>query len=320
MTPETDVPSWEFTSGCRLCRQSAPLRASHIVPAFVFKWLRRRAFGHIRRAGNPNVRIQDGAKLPLLCEACEQRFSKWENEFAARIFPEAHRELDTAIDASYDEWAKKFAVSISWRILLYEKMNGYVAPSPEREARVLRADRVWAEYLLEQRPDVSALRQHLIFMSALKGASGGPLSVSPFMNRYLTGVVDMDIVTGDHEGVYTYAKLGRILLFGEIEPMQRDHWENTVIRRRGRFSPKGRPYAMPEPFARYLVDRAQAAGAALSAMSEKQKDKVDAEQKKRKKAGEEYLSEGMIHDALMFGAAAFEDLHHPATNPKDGAE
>jgi len=72
---------------CRLCRATKELQESHILPGFVFRWKKETsATGYLRFGQQPNLRVQDGVKLHLLCRECERRFNNWETEFANRIF------------------------------------------------------------------------------------------------------------------------------------------------------------------------------------------------------------------------------------------
>src|SRR5438874_2059789 len=105
---------------CRLCERSRPLELSHIIPKFVIRWQRNTAVVPIRESNKPNVRSQDGTKLPFLCSECEHRFEKWETLFAARLFEPAHRDLASMpASVEYGSWCLKLAVSVSWRVLKY---------------------------------------------------------------------------------------------------------------------------------------------------------------------------------------------------------
>ena len=75
-TPE--LPPTAEKPECRLCRLSDDLRESHIIPSFVFKWLKKTsATGYLRFAEGDAASKQDGVKIPLLCGTCEQRLSSW---------------------------------------------------------------------------------------------------------------------------------------------------------------------------------------------------------------------------------------------------
>ena len=62
------------TTACRLCLRARPLRDSHIIPAFVYRWQKgTSATGYTRSLERPNVRVQDGPVVPLLCDAAVTR-------------------------------------------------------------------------------------------------------------------------------------------------------------------------------------------------------------------------------------------------------
>ena len=98
---------------CGLCQSPGPRRLSHILPAFVFKHAQvRTPTGYLRNSLTPNKRMQDGPKDYVLCESCEQRFSKWERSFA-RLF-KRHNEVrgETITYSSDDAFC---ALSMLWR-------------------------------------------------------------------------------------------------------------------------------------------------------------------------------------------------------------
>ena len=68
---------------CAFCGENDNLAESHVLPAFVFRWLRGRSgIGHMRQTDNPNKRVQDGLKFHWLCLKCEGQFSHYEGAFA----------------------------------------------------------------------------------------------------------------------------------------------------------------------------------------------------------------------------------------------
>ena len=61
---------------CRLCGTQGPVLESHVLPAFVGRWLKETsATGFLRGYVVPDRRMQDFPTARLLCGACEQRFS-----------------------------------------------------------------------------------------------------------------------------------------------------------------------------------------------------------------------------------------------------
>src|SRR3989304_9636938 len=101
---------------CALCRQQKDLRKSHIIPRFVSKWLKSTsATGFLRGVVKPEMRRQDLPTFPMLCEECEQIFSKLESYFAREIFYPFMDEGKR--DIAYDGTLLRFIISLSWRTL-----------------------------------------------------------------------------------------------------------------------------------------------------------------------------------------------------------
>jgi hypothetical protein len=110
---------------CALCNKVTELEESHIIPKFVFKWLKETTPTAIRNLGTPNKRVQDGFKEYLLCHECEDLFNKWETKFCEQVFLPIH---DKPAPIKYGPWALKFAVSVSWRVLTYRyKQTTYLS-------------------------------------------------------------------------------------------------------------------------------------------------------------------------------------------------
>src|SRR3954468_11545726 len=81
-----DDTSLSDLSPCALCKQPKPLCDSHIIPAFVGKWLKETsATVYLRSALSPDLRQQDLLTKRLLCADCEGRFSGFERLAAERL-------------------------------------------------------------------------------------------------------------------------------------------------------------------------------------------------------------------------------------------
>ena len=110
---------------CRLCQQDKTLRESHIIPAFVYRWIKETsATGYLRFIKNVNLRVQDGVKEKLLCDDCEEILNFFETKFSREIFyPYVNKELNKEGVAQgniksfqYSDWLLKFIISLNWRI------------------------------------------------------------------------------------------------------------------------------------------------------------------------------------------------------------
>lgn len=112
---------------CKLCDNSASLRDSHIIPKFVFRWLKSTTTSPLTRYfKKPDHYQQDGLKAKMLCHKCEATFNKWETTFANQIFwPFIKKHKN---EYTYNEWLAKFITSVHWRFIAYDKGEGKPLP------------------------------------------------------------------------------------------------------------------------------------------------------------------------------------------------
>ena len=209
---------------CAFCGNISDLRESHIIPAFVFRWLRTRSGkGHIRNTGNPNRRIQDGPKLYLLCDACENQFSRYETAFAKNVFHPWHA---GNYQISYSDWLLKFCVSISWRVLKFCRgRNKDAQYTDEQQSLMDGAELRWRCFLRDEVPHPGEFEQHLLIGEIIQSSRISELPNN--FNRFITGAVTLDIV-GSNRSLMTFAKLGRFMIFGQIQKGP-SKWEGTKV-------------------------------------------------------------------------------------------
>ena len=133
-------------SHCALCLDEGHLEESHIIPAFVMRYLKKTSgTGFLRQPGSQG-RIQDGPKEELLCWDCEQRFGKWEQIFSIEAFPKI--QSDEFESFQYDQWLLKLAVSLAWRALVTDRAEVTVA-NPEWRNTIEATLENWRKYLLD---------------------------------------------------------------------------------------------------------------------------------------------------------------------------
>lgn len=262
------------TDKCRLCYRTAELQLSHVVPAFVIRWLKRTSMSPLRSGAEPNVRKQDGPKAHLLCRECEQIFQKWETPFAEQIFAALHRPDDQLPDKlPYQDWALRFAVSVSWRALALFTEHERFPQIPISDQQLLqKAFSTWSQFLRDERPNPGEFEHHLLSFSGVRRTSH---EASSFLNRYILRSVDLDLVECD--GAYiVFTKLGRIFLFGLIpRRATASGWSNvTKLRlRKGEILLRG-AINVPQAVLEFINDRAEKGRAEIASMSPRQKQKV----------------------------------------------
>ena len=284
---------------CALCQEEAELRDSHVLPAFVFRWLRDRSgTGHFRNTDNINRRVQDGLKKPWLCDACEGLLSCEERAFSAKLF---HPWLEGVRQVEYEDWLQKFCTSISWRVLKHSKgLNPNTRYTAQQDQAATQAERVWRSYLLGNRGGIAKFEQHLIPLDIIGRTNFDSLPNN--INRYFSGSVEFDII-GSSTLLMSYAKLGPFVIVGMI-CKGRGPWEGSrVSGQHGYFAPT--KYVLPMGLMGYFIERACRISKAFDGMSSVQRDKVDASvmANVERMQNSDQLR-GMLADAAMFGVGA----------------
>lgn len=293
---------------CALCQKKSKLSESHIVPGFVFDWMKKTSgTGHIRRSERPNLRVQDGCKISLLCEECENLFGVWEKHFAEEIFLPLYKNPKSKV--SYGSWLEKFSVSVSWRIGTFFKDIGRFSHFSQELLNVTdQCLRTWKEFLLDFRPDPGRFEQHLLPLGAIADTTDRDLPVN--MSRYLLRGVDMTVAhEKTKERAFIYAKMCHILLIGFVEMPYAERWKGSKLNSNGGSVGGQTHYQLPASFWEFVKDRARNASRAYANMSKRQKDKI-AEDYHKKDLDEIIKSESFraLHeDVLLFGEAAFEE-------------
>lgn len=289
---------------CRLCKSEADLQLSHVVPAFVFRWLRESSGnGYLRSSHSPNLRVQDGLQEYWLCSSCEANLGRSEAAFATRLF---HPYVAASGDRfRYGEWLLHFCASVSWRNLTLQvdhmQGQGY---SEQDQIRVSRAEQAWREYLLGDAQHPGAFRQFILPLDRIASAHK---ETPPNANRYLMRAVDVDLCQGG-ESIFTYTKLGRFVIIGFVTEPDRSEWIGGMVNaNQGVVEPRG--YTIPAAFWSYLMERAGMVRRAMSEVSPRQRDRID----QAVRANIDSLVGSDFHAALqadveMFGSAAFTPL------------
>ena len=164
---------------CKLCKKDRPLRNSHVIPAFVARWLRKTsATGNLRSSRQPNQLVQDTRKLPMLCHECEQRFGAWEAKFARCIFLPRH--AGTSAAGNYGPWLRLFLASIAWRVATVQIANHtQVGSNYNNAAQSLEH---WRRFLLDETTNFEEYTIHLLFLNATTLTSE---SLPKYYNHFL---------------------------------------------------------------------------------------------------------------------------------------
>ncbi len=294
-------------SRCGLCGKEKELQESHIIPSFVFKWLKESSVtGHFRHGETINKRVQDGPKLYLLCWNCEQLFGKWEDIFANEIFMPLHQNKPIK---QYGSWLLKFSASISWRVLTLLKNHSDLDHLPDNLWKSTdRALKIWQEFLLDKLPHPGDCEQHLLPFRGFISKHNDPKMPTNF-NRYISRSVDIDAACSKTGGyAYVYTKMCRILLIGFIKMDHRERWHDTKVHVNHGILEK-RYYKVPSIVSQFMYYKARRSQEIQKKLSSRQWDRVERHYKKYlEKFRDSEMFNAIKQDRILFGNAAFDDL------------
>ncbi|AUJ71880.1 hypothetical protein [Pseudoalteromonas sp. NC201] len=116
---------------CKFCEKSPAIDNSHLIPSFIYKWIKDTSpTGYMRATNEPNKRQQDGYKSALLCESCEEKFSKSEDLFKKELFNKiANYRKPCPEKLSITNNIRTCLYIIAWRVLAdayhFPKENDY---------------------------------------------------------------------------------------------------------------------------------------------------------------------------------------------------
>jgi hypothetical protein len=291
---------------CRLCCETRDLQASHVVPAFVYRWLKdTSATGFIRFGQNPNKRVQDGYKENWLCAECEGRFSVFETKFATKIFHPFNEGSRGTI--RYDEWLLKFCASVSWRTLLKISEIGLEDFSTHQKEAVVAALTVWSKYLLGELPNPGQFEQHILPLDAIVEASSGAVPAN--INRYILRSVDLDAVRSESVA-FVLTKMSKYVVLGFIDVKFPRQWQGTKISARQGIFGSG-DFTIPVQFRDYLYGKAERYAETMQKISDRQHEKMDAAMwRDIDRVANSGSFKAMQHDVNLSGKSAFL-IHRP---------
>jgi len=290
-------------SNCALCKKSNDIRESHIIPSFVYRWLiDTSATGFIRCGEVPNKRMQDGWRPKMLCGNCEQKFGAWEKYFADNCFYPITNGKETMIQ--YQSWMLKYATSVSWRILrAFKAIGGIDCFSENMRREVDVALNFWNAFLLDKKPHPGEHEQHLFLVDAVTSSTF--TDVPKNINRYFLRAIDIYVACNSNSA-FTYAKMGKFILFGFIKMPYPRRWKGTKLNANsGSFGAKN--IELPLDVGEFLMGRAQRLVKKMKLLSKKQQGEID---KAYKQSKDRVLNSGTFratqYDINLFGGSALD--------------
>jgi hypothetical protein len=208
---------------CELHKENSELRESHIIPKFVYKWMKKTGTSRLRQIKNINIPLQDGIKKYMLCQDCENLFSESEKWFSENAFYPYLK--DNSYNLPNNENLKYFITSVLWRVLKYFKDNGN---NYNFKSDLDKAENIWKKYLLNNNLISEYNNMHLILID-------NSYFIDKETDLYFSRAVDIDIAEND-EICFIYAKFSKFILIGEIIGFDSKSFDKTNISKEKEFS------------------------------------------------------------------------------------
>lgn len=255
-----------MTNKCRLCGDLATLQNSHVIPRFVFKWIKKTgATPFLRNSEDPDTRVQDYHEK-LLCKDCEQQFSDYEGKFASNIFYPYINGKSTSF--AYDEWLQRFIISISWRVIVSEQTDLSELETVHAEA-IREAKNLWEDILNGNlRLSTDVYTHHIFFLDGISKASN-PDEVPDNWEFYIERGIDATPVHGPGTTAI-YFKLPQMLFFSCIQPPSDPQLSDLEVEPNGEIGP---PQTLGPDWGTFLINRAERISSRSVSESEQEKIK-----------------------------------------------
>lgn len=254
-----------------MCSRIAVLEAGHIVPSFVYRWLKETsATGYLRTGENPNLRIQDGVKRLWFCRVCENQMSRAEKAFAEELFPLVVGEQPAPYP--HGPWLSRFIASVAWRTvtLFSERGDAFDYFTPEQKTLLPAALEHWRAFVHGEAETPNAHELHFMPMGLFADYEG-TRTLPPNINRYTMRSIEIHVASGATQA-FAFVKMGPAVALGFIQPPPPDTWVGTCVAL-GSGQVGGR-MTVPVQFLDYFIERATKLRAAQRRRSPRQQEKI----------------------------------------------
>jgi len=260
---------------CALCLKHKRIVDSHIIPKFVFRWLKNASATRYLRSGKtPNKRAQDGIKIPLLCINCEKRFCKLEDHFKRKFFNKIVNNKIHKKRINYDHKDYLFLLTLSWRMLKYfELKNGFKNYSRKSMKNIKQSEAAWRNILQNsnKQPNNSKHYCYLFYNCKIKSSRNLPEN----LYRYIERNPDGDVCKHNNS-ILVYTKLPKLIVISLINP-QLNSFDNEIVEKGGLLLLEPN---MPDKLCDIICRRAKATANLQENISDKQKHKIQNDYKK----------------------------------------
>ena len=119
--------------------------------------------GIMRTCSDPNKSMQDGLKIPFLCEKCEELFSKYETYFSKHIYTNTVKNDGEISFNSRDDNIAYFLLSIAWRNIKHIMESNEINFTDNEKEKINTVIEEWRKYLYAENMDeIRKIQQFII--------------------------------------------------------------------------------------------------------------------------------------------------------------
>lgn len=223
---------------CKFClEKKSTLEISHIVPKFVYKWLKNSSStGRMRDGRNVNKPSQDGYKTPLLCSTCENKFSSYESHFSSFVFAPMTKN-DGFIDCTEINWSKfdMFILSLLWRAL-YVTANTAEANKDYYPDEIIEFNKC-ADKIKSAFENKESIPFKTYFVPLNKhSCTNGVIGIEDYVYFERSVAVNLIVDDDNNQASALYIKLPYALIVCEILNFKHSEWKGLVLNFRENFN------------------------------------------------------------------------------------
>ncbi|WP_462153137.1 hypothetical protein [Pseudoalteromonas xiamenensis] len=223
---------------CKFClEEKDTLEVSHIVPKFVYKWLKSSSStGRMRDGRNVNKPSQDGYKTPLLCSTCENKFSANESHFSSFVFAPMTKN-NGFVDSSKINWSKfdMFTLSLLWRAL-YVTANTPEVNKDYYPDEIIEFNKC-AEKIKSAFENKGVIPFKTYFIPLNEHSySNGVIGIEDYVYFERSVAVNLIVDDNNNQASALYIKLPYILIVCEVLNFKHSEWKGLELSARENFN------------------------------------------------------------------------------------
>lgn len=214
---------------CSLCDNMDEIKQSDIIPTFIQRWLKKTSStGRFRDVITPNIPKQRIQTAPLLCNTCEQKFSKYEKYFSEKFFKPYLESYNPQFE--YADQLQKFIISLAWRTVAIRK-DDLSSILPNHHAAIHEAFNHWKNILLSNKID-NKYEHHMLFLRLVQYKPHQKTECEG-INWYFLRSVDNTIAQSQNE-LFTFTLFPGFAFISAIKPKFFIKSKNTKIHAEGK--------------------------------------------------------------------------------------